>query len=223
MHKCVKCGKTFEDNDEGIVRGCNSCGSIFFLFTKGQADESAGRLEEVKSELRSKNLSFESELVKAIERKKADENVASEDAGGVGDVASSESVGHVEDGKIDFGWQEHGGQKDDMAKKIADQLKSEGRRQPVAARPHGRSTTVKEGQKKPEVEVPGKQMVTIGKTNYAVEDLFGIETVRMPKDGVFQINIDALMKKRPVIVLEKGGIYIIQLPQAFENERKEPK
>ena len=49
---------------------------------------------------------------------------------------------------------------------------------------------------------------------------FGIETVRMPKEGVYEINLDALMQKRPLIVLEKGKIYLISLPTIFEKVKK---
>jgi predicted nucleic acid-binding Zn-ribbon protein len=49
---------------------------------------------------------------------------------------------------------------------------------------------------------------------------FGIETVRMPKEGVYEINLDALMQKRPLIVLEKGKIYLISLPTIFDKVKK---
>lgn len=48
---------------------------------------------------------------------------------------------------------------------------------------------------------------------------FGIETIRIPRPGVYEINIDALMKKRPIIILEKGKVYIIHLPSVFEKIR----
>jgi predicted nucleic acid-binding Zn-ribbon protein len=46
---------------------------------------------------------------------------------------------------------------------------------------------------------------------------FGIETIRIPKEGVYEINIEALMKKRPLIILEKEKIYLIHLPSVFEK------
>ena len=46
---------------------------------------------------------------------------------------------------------------------------------------------------------------------------FGIETLRIPQEGVYEINIEALMKKRPMVVLEKGSIYLIHLSSAFER------
>ena len=46
---------------------------------------------------------------------------------------------------------------------------------------------------------------------------FGIETVRSPKEGVYEIDLDALMKKRPLIILEKGKAYFIHLPSVFEK------
>jgi predicted nucleic acid-binding Zn-ribbon protein len=46
---------------------------------------------------------------------------------------------------------------------------------------------------------------------------FGIETIRVPREGVYEINIDALLQKRPIIVLEKGRVYFIHLPSVFEK------
>lgn len=51
-----------------------------------------------------------------------------------------------------------------------------------------------------------------------VEEIkFGIETIRVPREGIYEINIDALMKKRPVIILERGHVYFIRLPSVFEK------
>jgi predicted nucleic acid-binding Zn-ribbon protein len=47
---------------------------------------------------------------------------------------------------------------------------------------------------------------------------FGIETVRIPREGRYEINIEGLMNKRPLIILEQGRVYFIHLPSAFEAE-----
>jgi predicted nucleic acid-binding Zn-ribbon protein len=52
------------------------------------------------------------------------------------------------------------------------------------------------------------------------KDEFSIETVRSPIEGVYEINIEALMKKKPLIILEKGRAYIIHLPSVFERFMK---
>ena len=65
-----------------------------------------------------------------------------------------------------------------------------------------------------------KEVVRVGKKRFAVEADFGIETVRAPVDGVYEINIDALMKKKPIIVFGKGRIYVIHLPDVFEKVAK---
>lgn len=49
---------------------------------------------------------------------------------------------------------------------------------------------------------------------------FGIETIRTPKEGVYEIDLDALMKKRPLIILERGRSYFIHLPSVFEKFRR---
>jgi len=51
-------------------------------------------------------------------------------------------------------------------------------------------------------------------------ELFGIETVKSTRPGVYEINIKGLLDGQPVIVLSKGGSYIIHLPSVFEGSRK---
>jgi predicted nucleic acid-binding Zn-ribbon protein len=67
---------------------------------------------------------------------------------------------------------------------------------------------------------PKRDVIKIGGTKFAVDDVFGIETVRVPRDGVYEINIDALMKNKPIIVLERGNVYFIHLPSAFHTREK---
>ena len=49
---------------------------------------------------------------------------------------------------------------------------------------------------------------------------FSVETVRSPTEGIYEINIDALMKKKPLIILEKGRAYVIHLPSVFDRFTK---
>lgn len=46
---------------------------------------------------------------------------------------------------------------------------------------------------------------------------FGIETVRNPKPGVYDINIEALLNGKPVIIFSNGKTYIIHLATAFKS------
>ncbi len=116
VHKCLKCGAVYDDNDKRLVNGCPKCGSFFFAYIK-----EAKTVKEYK---------------KLVEKtKKKDEDVTKE--------------------------------LQEMAKK------------------------------------------------------FGVETIRIPKDGVYEINVDALMKKEPLIVLVKQGTYFVYLPSVFEKFEKE--
>jgi len=134
MHKCVRCGTTYEDNDSSILRGCTGCGSIFFLYIRSQQD--AVEVKEIERELAAKDTTLEKELTKKIEEEKKKEEI-------------------------------------------------------------------------PEKEIKEKKERRIE---------FGIETVRIPREGVYEINLDALMKKRPLIILEKEKVYFIHLPSVFEVE-----
>ncbi|MDP7282127.1 MAG: Zn-ribbon containing protein [Candidatus Undinarchaeales archaeon] len=65
--------------------------------------------------------------------------------------------------------------------------------------------------------VPGKY----AKARKSVKDeksKFGIETIKVKDIGIYEINLDALMKGRPVVVLSKGGSYIISLPSVFGKD-----
>jgi len=60
-----------------------------------------------------------------------------------------------------------------------------------------------------------------GKSKRGVVNVkWGIETIKIPREGVYEINIDALMKKRPIVILERGRVYFIHLPSAFERVGK---
>jgi predicted nucleic acid-binding Zn-ribbon protein len=72
-----------------------------------------------------------------------------------------------------------------------------------------------------EVHAPKEVKKEIVKEGIKEREKFGIETIRIMKEGVYEINIDALMKKRPLIILEKGKVYLIHLPSAFERFAKE--
>lgn len=139
MHKCVRCGSTFQDNDSSILRGCPTCGSIFFLFVK--SPQEAQEIQEIQNELKAKETTLEKELTKHIEEKK-------------------EEVKEI----------------------------------------------------KPEKRLKLKKKIKKPK--------FGIETVRIIKEGVYEINLDALMKKRPLIIFEKGKVYFIHLPSVFETMKE---
>jgi len=49
---------------------------------------------------------------------------------------------------------------------------------------------------------------------------FGVETIKNPIDGVYEINLDALMKKQPLVILKQGRTYLIHLPSAFEKVKE---
>ena len=72
-----------------------------------------------------------------------------------------------------------------------------------------------------EIHAPREVKKEIVKEGIKERQKFGIETVRITKKGIYEINIDALMKRRPLIILEKGKIYLIHLPSAFERFSKE--
>lgn len=53
----------------------------------------------------------------------------------------------------------------------------------------------------------------------SAEPKFGVETIKIPQEGVYEINIDALMRNQPLIVLKKDETYLIHLSSVFEKVR----
>ena len=47
-----------------------------------------------------------------------------------------------------------------------------------------------------------------------------IETVTTVKEGVYKINVNALMNGQPFIIHERGKAYLIHLPSVFEKLKK---
>jgi len=115
-HKCIRCGKIYQDGDNSLLKGCD-CGSVFFMYLR--TPEDVKYIEEMEKELKEKETTLEIELKKGVRKKK-----------------------------------------------------------------------------------------------------FGIETIKSPEKGVYEINLDALMKKKPLIILEKERAYIIHLPSVFEKVRR---
>ncbi len=128
MHKCLKCGERFEEDNVPVVSGC-SCGGRMFLLVRSEEDED--RAEEIYEEL-SEKIEEIKELPEAPLEKKADE---------------------VSEQKVE---------------------KSESK--------------------------------------------FGIETINVKKSGVYEINIEALMKGKPIVIRQREGSFIISLPSIFGRE-----
>lgn len=191
MHQCVRCGNSYADNDESILRGCLKCGSIFFLYMKDESD--IEQLNLVEAQLQEKDTNLERELTKHIEKTKESRK-------------KKEKIGEAKKkGKVS--------KRKEAVEKTAEKTVET------------REDLEKKAKKQIGVEmVPSKMkkrdVIKVGRRRFAVEDMFGIETIRIPKDGVYEINIDALMRKKPIIVLERGKVYFIHLPSVFEGKER---
>jgi predicted nucleic acid-binding Zn-ribbon protein len=62
-----------------------------------------------------------------------------------------------------------------------------------------------------------KKKTTLEKELRKKMKVFEIETIKVPKEGVYEININALMSGKPLIIHEKDRAYIIHLPSIFEK------
>ena len=79
-------------------------------------------------------------------------------------------------------------------------------------------TTPPEKYEKTDTPKESNRYASARKAALAEKRKFGVETIRVKDMGVFEINLDALMKGRPIIVLSKGGSYVISLPSIFGKE-----
>lgn len=50
-----------------------------------------------------------------------------------------------------------------------------------------------------------------------------VENIRMLRKGVFEIDVDRLMKQEPVVVRDTFGVYYIKLPQRPSSVLAQPK
>ena len=75
-----------------------------------------------------------------------------------------------------------------------------------------------EGQQ--DLVTPPNKYTTARKAVRTEREKFGIETIKVKDIGIYEINIDALMRGRPIVVLSKSGSYIISLPSAFGRKEK---
>jgi len=76
----------------------------------------------------------------------------------------------------------------------------------------------------PQVSAPSASAATAAPTTPKAEisevstkASFGVETVKMSKPGVYDINIEALLCGKPVVIFSNGRTYIIQLATAFKE------
>src|SRR3989304_915668 len=129
-HKCLRCGKIYQDNDSNILRGCTNCGSIFFLYMK--TEQEAEQLQKIETELQKQDTTFEEQLAKSLQEKKAEP------------IAAMEEVRY-------------------------------------------------------EVELPMPKMArkAAAKAKRLPRPKFGIETIRVPREGVYEINLRGLLGERP--------------------------
>src|SRR5438445_1583593 len=68
------------------------------------------------------------------------------------------------------------------------------------------------------IQLPTPQEFSEGLANKKEEKInFGIETVKIPREGIYEINLEALISKQPVVILERGSVYFIHLPSAFDK------
>ncbi|MBU5689860.1 MAG: Zn-ribbon containing protein [Candidatus Aenigmatarchaeota archaeon] len=120
-HKCLRCGKLYENDDPQVIKGC-TCGSIFFLFIKDKSEME--KFQEIERNLKLNRTSLEMELEKEFIKAANEENS------------------------------------------------------------------------------------------------FGVETIKNPIDGVYEINLEALLNKQPLVILKNGRTYMIHLPSVFEKVKE---
>ena len=72
------------------------------------------------------------------------------------------------------------------------------------------------------IESERKEIAKTRKARRAPKKKFGIETIKVHDIGVYSIHIEALMKGAPIIVLSKGGSYIISFPTLFGDKVEVP-
>lgn len=65
-----------------------------------------------------------------------------------------------------------------------------------------------------------EKQLTRTKPKEKIEENLNFVTVKIPTEGVYEINLDALMKKQPLVILKQGQTYLIHLPSIFEQVKE---
>ncbi len=206
-HQCLKCGKVFPDGSPMILKGCPNCSGTRFFFTKKPLNEN--------------------------ERKKLTETASKDIKTIVRDVLTKETYSKKDIEKLIRSrkeWLEIKPKTEYVKKGKVVEVKG---RRILGVR---KVKTVKkkevkeriEEKKEKEVKVPGKIekkrekeiKVKKAKPKVKTEKEKPPEVVNIVESGIYEIDVESLLEKSPVIV-RRDGTYLVHLPSLFGKVEEE--
>ena len=205
-HQCLKCGSVFADGSPAILRGCPQCKGMKFFYTEQPiSEEERDRLRE-KAQKDIKHLIHEM-LAGEVEPSEIQGRVLKKDEWVRIDIGSGRGPVRIED--------------DDQVEINKDAVKSiEGLL--FGQKDHTKKfrvvSKIEEAEAKPasQVKAASQKKVTM-KANEKEKDKTAVITIH--DDGVYDIDIEKLLDKSPLIV-QKDGSYLVHLPSAFKRLSK---
>jgi predicted nucleic acid-binding Zn-ribbon protein len=237
-HQCLKCGKVFPSGSMEIFKGCSNCkGKRFFYTEQPIADEE----REILTERANKDIK---ELVRDLLTQRRPDEFDEESSGWVkvdkdmnveaaskSDMEGTEvSISDVQSRKLatdelkELGGpreiksklqeilnEEFGERKEDKAKPDFESVIESGTKDP-AAKDEEKAERVKPAGKKPVREIHRKPLKR-------PESKTKPEVITIVEPGVYEIDLEQLMDRSPIIIL-KDGTYLLHLPSLFNKPIK---
>jgi predicted nucleic acid-binding Zn-ribbon protein len=214
-HQCIGCGNIIPSGDEQILQGCGKCGGKKFYFTatalsederarvRQRADNDIDQLlnevfqqEQELSRALAEGGLMEEEWVKVTPTATDEGGDVVIEGAGVGDKAAvpAEGGGALAEGAM-TSTDKDGGPAQGAPKPVRVSVT---RKRPVgqAAPSRGASGTVK-----------------------GLKPHLSPEVIHMIEPGVYEIDLERLLDRSPIIV-NRDGTYLIHLPSVFKGSRK---
>jgi predicted nucleic acid-binding Zn-ribbon protein len=221
-HQCIQCGNVIPSGSPQILQGCSQCGGKKFYFTsealsQDERDRMMRRADQDINELLDGVFKKEKELAEALEKGGLLEEewvkvtpAPTEDGGeviieGAGDPEKT-GEGTGADGK---GAGEEGtGHKAVRPVRVAVSKKVR-----LSARPGPSSAPPGEG-----AIAPGGPAGRSGKAR-GIKPQLSPEVIHMIEPGVYEIDLEGLLDKSPMIV-NRDGTYLIHLPSVMPTAKR---
>ena len=206
-HQCLKCGSVFADGSPAILRGCPQCKGMKFFYTEQPiSEEERDRLRQ-KAQKDIKHLIHEM-LAGELEPSEIQGRVLKKDEWVRIDIGSGRGPVRIED--------------DDQVEINKDAMKSI-ESLLFAQKDHTKKFRVvsrtEEAEAKPDSQVKAAPQKEAKKQAGKEEEKDRTAVITIHDDGVYDIDIEKLLDKSPLIV-QKDGSYLVHLPSAFKRLSK---
>lgn len=220
-HQCLECGQLYESGSRELLKGCGSCEGTKFFYTREAVDAEtrAEMAQDTDRDVRS----MLKELVAARERPDYGDGIWSRDAWErwvrlervTPDDARDElddDVATLDDAELEV-WEVAAEEAPAPNVTFQSRLETEDATDGADVRP-GPDPDAADEDAPIRVEVPEPDADPLEPADP--------QTLRIKRPGSYELDIERLVDKAPVIV-EKDGVYMVHLPSVFDAPREKGK